>query len=137
MTCAPVRPGKMPGMDHHQIARMMAAGRLVLGILLLLFPRRIGRVWIGPVADHREASVMTRGMGARDAALAAGTLRALANGEPARPWIVGGIASDSTDALATLAAAGQIGRLRAVIVAASAFSAAVTGATIVDKVDAA
>jgi hypothetical protein len=137
MTCVPAPAGKMPGMDHHQIARLMAAGRLVLGILLLLFPRRIGRLWIGPVADHREASVMTRGMGARDAALAAGTLRALANGESARPWIVGGIAADGTDALATLAVAGRIGRLRAVLVAATAFSSAVTGASIIDKVDAA
>jgi len=128
-------PGKMPGMDHHQIARLQAAGRLVLGILLVLFPRRIGRWWIGPVADHREASVMSRGMGARDAALAVGTLRALAKGEPARPWIIGGMAADGTDALATLAVAGRIGRLRAVLVAATALGSAVTGATILDRVD--
>jgi hypothetical protein len=135
MTCAAAPPGKMPRMDHHQIARLQAVGRLVLGVLLLLFPRRIGRLWIGPVADHREASVMSRGMGARDAALAVGTLRALAQGEPARAWIVGGIAADGTDALATLAVAGRIGRLRAVLVAATALASAVTGATIVDHVD--
>src|SRR3954470_10891941 len=124
----------MPGMDHHQIARLQAVGRLVLGVLLLLFPRRIGRLWIGQAADQREAWMMTRGMGARDAALAAGTLRALARGEPARPWILGGIAADGTDAVATLAVAGRIGRLRALLVAATAISSAVTGATIVKAI---
>jgi hypothetical protein len=125
----------MPGMDHHQIARLQAVGRLVLGVLLLLFPRRIGRLWIGQAADQREAWMMTRGMGARDAALAAGTLRALARGEPARPWILGGIAADGTDAVATLAVAGRIGRLRALLVAATAISSAVTGATIVKAIE--
>jgi hypothetical protein len=86
-------------------ARALAANRMLIGGLLVLSPTRGARGWIGGrEAERPGARLFARALGARDAGIALGTLRALARDEPARPWAVAALISDGVDFMATLAA---------------------------------
>ena len=81
----------------------LAAGRVAVGVAMLLQPERAVRDWIGrrPAALGGTQTV-TRAFGARDLALGAGTLAALAGGRDARDWVAAGAFSDVADLVATL-----------------------------------
>lgn len=53
-------------MSPRTIARTIAAGRVAVGLGLLVAPRAVGRQWIGDDADRPGTTVMIRGLGARD-----------------------------------------------------------------------
>jgi hypothetical protein len=116
-------------MDHHQVARLLAAQRFLIGTVLLVVPGLVLRRWLGPGAGRAEVKVLARAAGAREVGIALGTLRALERGEPARPWVLAGAAADAADALALVAASGRIGRLRALPVALAASAGAAAGAS--------
>jgi hypothetical protein len=84
----------------------LAANRIAFGVGYLAAPERTGRRWIGRRAKHDAVQVFTRALGARDLALGAGALQAIARGrsEEARLWMAGHAVADGADALATLAA---------------------------------
>jgi hypothetical protein len=83
----------------------IALGRLALGGALLAAPRGIvGQGWVGEEARRPAAGVLMRAVGARDVALALGTLVALRNGSSLTPWVIGAMLSDGTDFAATLGA---------------------------------
>jgi hypothetical protein len=117
----------MAGVDQHQIARSLAAVRLLTGGLLLLAPGVTARLWLGESGD-RGVKMVVRAMGARDVALALGALRALDDGEGAESWLAGGAAADATDALASLIGLGRHRPGRALVVGAMAGAAAFAGA---------
>jgi hypothetical protein len=117
----------MSAVDHHQMARLLAAARLVTGGLLLVAPGLPARRWLGAAGGQREVKVLARAMGARDVALAVGALRALTAGQGAQPWVLGGAAADATDALATLVGLGHRQPSRALLVALVAAAAAAAG----------
>lgn len=103
---------------------MLAAGRVAVGVALVVLPGLALRPWLGPTARDRRVKVVMRAMGARDLVLGIGALRALDRGEPVRPWAVAGATADLADAGATLAAIGPLGPARALPVVAAAGAAA-------------
>lgn len=122
-------------MDYRQLARMIAAGRVVIGATLTLAPGLAGGQWVGDVAKRGDAKVMIRGLGVRDLALGAGTLQALDAGDPARTWVVMSALSDVVDFAATALALRHLGARRAVPVLVVAATAATVGALSADRLD--
>lgn len=96
-------------MSPRTVVAGIALGRLALGAALVAAPRKVvGPGWIGAEAERPAAATLLRAVGARDLALAIGTLGALRNGSSLTPWIVGASIADGTDFVATLAAGSAI-----------------------------
>lgn len=114
-------------MDQRHLARMIAVGRLAVGTALVVAPARAGGAWIGPAAADPAVRVAVRALGVRDAALGAGTLRALDQGSAVGPWVQAGALSDAVDLVASVLAVRAIGLRRTLAVAAVAGTAAVIG----------
>ena len=93
-------------MNPRDLGRAYAGGRLMIGVLLVVFPR-----WVmGGLAGGRDQMtsalvLLTRLLGIRDAILGAGTLAAIEEGDESRVrmWMGYGAIADGGDALATLA----------------------------------
>lgn len=90
----------------------LATNRVLFGVGYLIVPVRAGRGWIGRVARDPATQVFTRAIGARDLALGAGALRALAVGDDsaARTWMAAHAVADATDLAATVAARRRLPR---------------------------
>lgn len=80
--------------------------------------------------------MVARGLGARDVALAVGTLRSLDSGASTRGWIEGGVLADAADLVATLIARRHLPPVGAIGVSALAGYAALEGLRIARSVDA-
>jgi hypothetical protein len=78
---------------------------------------------------------MTRTMGVRDLALGVGTMHALAEGTPARNWVLAGAASDLIDAVATVLAIRHIGLRRALPVVVVATTAGIASYIAAEHLD--
>jgi hypothetical protein len=123
------------GLDHRQLVRSVAAGRVVVGLAMLVAPRTTARNWAGPGAAERSVALLTRALGAREVALGGGTILALERGEPARRWVLAGVLSDAVDAVAALLGMRAIGVRRALPTLVVATTAAAVGLSAADKVD--
>ena len=119
--------------DHRHLARLLATGRVGLGILLFVRPRA-ARSWIGDVVDEPGGRVAVRALAARDLVIGAGVLRAIDRGESLRPWLVSSAAADLADTVATLGALRRLPRGAIGVIALAAGSAGVslTGMSEVD-----
>ena len=116
------------------LAGVLALGRAGFGINYLLRPEEADNSWIGRAAKKPGTQVITRSQGARDIALCAGTLRALARGDAReqRAWVAGQAFSDLADFLATWIARNQIpGRQARLAMIVAGGSAVVGGAAAV------
>jgi hypothetical protein len=83
----------------------LVAGRLALGAWLVAKPQSlVGTGWIGDDATRDSVAVPLRAVGARDVALALGTLAARRSGGPLKPWLLAATFADATDLVATVAA---------------------------------
>jgi hypothetical protein len=90
-----------------QLARALAASRVLFGAAIIVAPRLTASFWIGPRRAARpEAKVLGRALGARDAVLGAATLGAFATEDAklVRAAMAACALCDGTDLLATLAA---------------------------------
>ena len=101
--------------------------RIAYGAAMVAAPERIGRPWVGAPAARAPTQVPLRGLGGREVALHGLALCAALRGTPLRPWLLGSIAGDLTDLLATVAGRAGLpeGALRATV-AAGGGSALVT-----------
>jgi hypothetical protein len=81
-----------------------AAARGGFGLGLVAAPAGLASGWLGDEAGRSPAQVAIRGLGARDVALAGGTVAAALGGASTAPWLAGGIACDLSDIGSTLAA---------------------------------
>jgi hypothetical protein len=87
------------------LARLIALGRVGIGVTAVAAPTLMSRPWIGASAGQPSARLLARTMGGRDLALGIGTLRALGlSDQEARPWVALGGLADLVDALATVVA---------------------------------
>jgi len=83
----------------------LIAGRLAIGAALVAKPQsQVGTGWIGEDAKRPTAAVAFRAVGARDMALALGTLATRRSGGPLKPWLLAATLADATDLAATFAA---------------------------------
>ena len=92
-------------MNPRTMLTALAVGRLSLGALLVAKPQGlVGSGWIGEDAKRPTAALAFRSIGARDVALALGTLGAQRSGSPLKPWLLGATLADTVDLVATFAA---------------------------------
>ena len=89
-------------MEERELARMIGLGRTVIGITMVLAPRKAVRGYMGDEDPSFAASMAVRGLGARDIALGTGLLVALEDDENIARWLEAGALADAGDFLATL-----------------------------------
>jgi hypothetical protein len=106
------------------LARALAINRIGFGLTYILFPNRAGS-WIGKTARDPRTQILIRALGARDLALATGSLVAMSRegSRSVQLWMAAQALADGTDLAATLAAR-QTLPLRNVL-----FAAGVAGAS--------
>ena len=97
-------------MTPRLLAQIVAAGRVLVGLMLFVAPTRVTRHWVGATEGERTGTkVMAMGLGARDVVIGAGALAAVNAGNgAAKPWLLGSAAADLMDLTATLRAAGDL-----------------------------
>ena len=110
-------------------AKALAAGRVALGVIALLFPSLAARIFMLKVSSNPQLPYMTRLFGAREIAVGAVTLTAPAS---ARSSMVGmGMAVDGADAIAGFAAArsGAVSKPVGIVLTGAALAAVAAGAS--------
>jgi hypothetical protein len=106
----------------------LIVGRAAIGALLVAKPQsQVGTGWIGEDAKRSSVAVAFRAVGARDMALALGTLATRRSGGPLKPWLLAATLADATDLFATFAAG------RAVPKSSKALIAVLAGGAIVQQ----
>ena len=91
-------------MDDVALARVLGAGRVVLGAGLVVAPAALGRPWIGAAADAPGAQVALRGLGMRDLVLGGIALHLAPHGAQGGRAAHACALADAADFAATLAA---------------------------------
>ena len=112
-------------MDQRQIVRLIAVGRVALGVTALVAPRRLGALAFGAPRAAGALVMATRMLGARDLVLGLGALRALDQDIDAPTWARAGAAADAADAAAALLSLGRIPARHAVPTVAVAAGSAI------------
>ena len=115
-------------MTARTLAGLQAAGRILLGGGLAAAPSLVAGGWVGSVADRPGGRALATGRGARDVAIALGTLAALRNAHGARPWLRAGMLADAADLAATLRARDGLPPVAVPVVAALAGGSVALGA---------
>jgi hypothetical protein len=110
------------------LARLVAWGRIGIGVGAVVAPSLSARPWIGADAGTPGSRLLARAMGGRDLALGLGALRGLGlSDRETRPWVALGGMADAVDALATVLAFGSLpGRRRWGILAVTVGAAVVS-----------
>lgn len=122
-------------MDDRELARAYASGRVVIGLLALLFPGWMVSALVGGERD-RVAKTLGRMLGVRDAVIGAGALVALQEEKvPLRPWMTYGAVADGVDAVAILLAFRSLPKWRRFLMLALAVGGAATGGYLVTRFD--
>jgi len=83
--------------------RALAIGRIVLGVLLVLAPRRAAAGWVGHDALSPGASVIARALGVRDAIFGGMVLHTVDHPQVGRRWLGACAVADAVDAAAAFA----------------------------------
>lgn len=105
----------------------LSLGRVAIGAALAAAPRATGERWIGETANDVRVAIITRGLGARDLAIGAGTALALHSGSEgaARSWLAASAIADACDFTAMLTTRDRVPRQSAAATLALAGGAAV------------
>ena len=117
-------------MNERDLARSYAGGRVAVGLVLLLFPRRsLSGLWGRAAAGAPAVAFLGRLVGVRDVIIGAGAVTALQQGDRAalRPWMTYGAVADATDAVATLLAWRHLPRWKRLGLLVMAAGGAATG----------
>jgi hypothetical protein len=122
-------------MTARSLAGLQAIGRLALGGGMAVAPGVFAGAWVGGAADKREGRVLSVGLGARDVAIALGTLQALQGRRGAAAWLRAGLIADAADLVATLRARDDLPPLAVPAVAAIAAGSVVLGAYLQSTLD--
>jgi hypothetical protein len=114
-------------MDSSAAIRALSGLRIAVGAGAFLTPRLAGKAFLLDTDANPQSPYLARLFGARDVALAYGTLDS--SGEAQRRWLVAGIACDVADTIAALAGGrkGYLSPVQTVLVAAPAVSAVAMG----------
>jgi len=109
--------------EAQKVAQGLAVGRVLVGVSLCVAPN-VAAQWAGDDVRNAGAHVITRALGARDAALGLGTLTSVHEPSHLRRWLVASSACDAADFVVMLA--GPRSPRRSLVLAMAA-AAAVTG----------
>jgi hypothetical protein len=131
----PTVPASLRIVDARSLAHSQALGRLAFGAGLALLPAAFAGGWVGGLADRHEGQTLAIGLGARDAAIALGTLAALRSGRGARAWLRAGVLADAADLAGTLRARDGLPPLAAPVVATIAGGSMLLGAWLQYAID--
>jgi hypothetical protein len=112
------------------LAATLALNRIAFGLGYLVRPEQARTSWIGRAARKPGAQVMIRSQGARDVALGAGALRALARGEDRelRAWATAHAVCDMVDLVVTWVARDDLPKRRARLAMGIAGASTLVGA---------
>lgn len=122
-------------LQDEDIATLLSAARVAIGVAAWIAPRRFGRAWTGERSGGALGSMAIRGLGARDIALGLGTLRALGNGTPVKPWLEMQAIADGSDAASTLMSFREMSGLRRWVMFATAATGCYLGVSLSGKLD--
>ena len=122
-------------MEDRDLARLLAWGRIGLGVAGALMPATFVRLWTGRLASGFQTDMATRGLAVRDIAIGAGLLHALGGNGPVRPWLQASAASDAADAIGTLTSMKELGTLRSIGLLGLEVGAAVVGFSLAESLD--
>lgn len=113
-----------------QTAVWSAAGRMGIGVALVVAPGLLRWLWLGDDARRPAVKAIIRGFGARDVALGAGAYLALTADKPddeaVSRWLTLSGASDAVDFAATVLAARHLPKRGVVLALAAAGAGAAT-----------
>lgn len=93
------------------LALQIAAGRAVIGAVVVADPVRAARMLGADTATAQRASWLTRMFGVRDGVLGVGGVAAVRQGSGAGSWLLAGAVADAADAV-VLAGALKAGRVK-------------------------
>jgi hypothetical protein len=99
--------------DPQSLALQIAAGRAVIGAVIVADPVRAARILGADTATAGRVSWLTRMLGVRDSALGVGGVVALRQGSGAASWVLAGAVADAVDAV-VLAGALKSGRVKGI-----------------------
>ncbi|MEO9137623.1 MAG: hypothetical protein ABI345_01010 [Jatrophihabitans sp.] len=100
--------------DARSLAMQLAAGRSVIGVVILAAPVPAARLLGADTATAARVTWLTRMLGVRDGALGVGGLDAVRRGTSATAWLLSGGVADAVDSLVVAAAVKQ-GRVGGVV----------------------
>lgn len=122
-------------MEDRDLARLLAWGRIGLGVAGALMPEKFVRLWTGRIASGFQMNMATRGLAVRDVAIGAGILHALDGDSSVRPWLQASAAADAADAVGTLTSVKELGALRSIGLLGLEVGAAIVGLSLADSLD--
>lgn len=122
-------------MDDRELLRRLSFVRLAIGVSLFAAPRLAVKVWTGESSDSAALVLAARGLGAREVALAAGTLAAMESGGPVRRWVEAAVIADAADAVSALGRLPSLAPIRRMGQLVGAGGGALLGAKIASSVD--
>jgi hypothetical protein len=121
--------------EQSDIARAVAAGRVLIGTALTLAPGPAAAGWIGRDSSRPGSQAMIRGLGARDLGLGLGVLYAASSGSSLRPWLAASALADAADFAATVIHGDKFpstGRIGALAIAGGSAIICAVGATLAE-----
>ena len=108
-------------MDHRTNVLVIARGRIVMGLAMLIVPGIMLRIMFGRNASTSTARVMARMFGAREVALGVGTVTSVKEHTQDAEWVSASAVADAVDGLAMAFSPGVPARSRpAALVGATA-----------------
>ena len=100
-------------MAPRDAVRALAIGRIVLGAMLVLAPRRAIRLFVDPSADSAGGTVLARALGIRDAIFGGMVLHTAGHPQVGQRWLRACAVADGVDAAAVVAARRELPALKA------------------------
>lgn len=94
----------MPVLTPVNAARVIGAGRIVIGLALLAAPSRAGAGWLGESAATPGTQAVLRGMGVRDTLIGIGQVHTAGDPQRGYRWARTSAIADAGDLVATLVA---------------------------------
>jgi hypothetical protein len=100
--------------DHRQVALVIARGRAVNGLVLLVFPGIVGWLLFGKTGRQPATRALLRLVGIRDLVLGVGAITTLKERTMDAEWVGMGAAADAVDGVVSLVTPGLLRRSRLV-----------------------
>lgn len=117
----------MGAMDDRTLARTVAFGRVLFGLVMLFAPERILPGGGGGDEAPKALVWLARSFGIRDMVLGTGALVELSDPEPDGRWVTAGAVADTSDAVAAVVWHRELGPLGTAATLSLAVPAAAAG----------